>query len=91
MTKTADQNTSITIGDHVIAEYASDLKKDMALESVVKRLHEASTTQVGSYGFCDIIAINALHNFAMCGLANKVEDFCIDLLSSHSDSSDHIP
>ena len=77
--------------DHVIAESASDLKKDMVLESVVRRLQEASTTQMESYGLCDIIAIVASHNFAMYDLTKKLEDLCDNLLSSHSDSGDHIP
>lgn len=52
--------------DQAIAESAGDLKKDMVvLESVVKTLQEASTTQMGSNGFCDIISILGLHNFAM--------------------------
>ena len=63
----------------------------MVLESVVRRLQETSTTQMESYRFCDIIAIMALHNSAMYDLTKKLEDLCDSLLSSHSDSSDHIP
>ena len=65
--------------DHVIAESAGDLKKDMVLESVVKRLQEASTTQMESYGFCGIIASMALHDFAMYELTKKAEDLRVGL------------
>lgn len=60
--------------DHVIAELAGDLKKDLVIGSVVEKLQEASTVQLESCGFCDIIVIMALHDSSMYEYPKEPED-----------------